>query len=1020
MIEFFVKRPVTTIMFVLFFVILGLVSYLEIPIEADPKIDFPIITIKVEYPGATPLEVETQVINEIEDAVSEISSIEKIQSDSYENFGYVYVQFFLGTDVNIKSIEVKDKVEGILNDLPDSIEKPIIEKYDPLMEPVMDLVLISDKYNSRDLYEYADKVLKAKISSMEGVAKVDIYGGKERQINIVADPALMRQNYITIYDIVEKVKATNSNVPSGLLEEKNTSTSVRFVGEFEDVDAIRDMMITSRDGVSLKIGNVADVEDGFKKVDTYARFNGKDVVGLSVKKVSDGNAVQISRDIRKKFPEFNKSLPDGMSLEIANDTTDVIIEETNDTINNIFIGILLTVIILFIFTGRAKITFIAAVVIPTSLISTMMLVSGSGFTINSMTLLAIATCLGTLIANAIVIVENVLKHLEKGDDPRQAAVSGTKEVAVAVLAATGTNLVVFTPIAMMGGIVGEFMRSFGLTVVYATIFSLINSFTLTPMLCGLLMRKEPGLGASTGKGFFRPVMWVVKGVDAVVEAMKRAYKEIFDATMKYPGRTILSMFILFWALRFIMPFIDNEFMPTYDQDEVNISVVMPQGSTVDKTLGVAEIIERRVEQIPEMESYLTNIGENGVENCNVKISLVPLSERKRSDNDIINELLPFMADIPDAEIDVTRSARWDADVSINVFGDDYDKLITYSERMKDILLGTGYFRAIVSSYKNPKKEIKFIPDQKKLTTYGVSNSQVGYMLRAAIYGDDSNTYKEKGEEYKINVELDEDYAETLQDISQIDVITKKGMIPITELGDIVYDKAVPQIKHRDRERVIRLDGTLGKGALGLVREVADVEFAKLGLPEGYGYKFVEMAEHQDESGQEIGKAFLLAVILTFMLLCAILDSMTRPISIIVSIATSFIGVFLMFFFFGISINIASMLAIIMLVGLVVNNSILLLDFTILKIEEGVELKEALWFGASEKFKAILMTSIAIILGVVPQLYMISPLKYSMAGVIIGGMTASIIFTFLYTPVIFYSTEKAVKFISKRRKKTNVG
>ncbi|MBF0252796.1 MAG: efflux RND transporter permease subunit [Candidatus Omnitrophica bacterium] len=1013
MIEFFVKRPITTVMFVLFFVILGIVAYFELPVEADPKIDFPIVTINIVYPGATPLEVETQVVNEIEDAVSEISSIKMIRSDSYENFGFVYIEFFLGTDVNIKSIEVKDKVEGILNNLPDNIEKPIIEKYDPLMEPVMELILSSSTHNSTELYEYADKKLKAKLSAIDGVAKIDIYGGSERQINVVPDPALMRQNYITIYDIVERIKSTNNNIPSGTLESKKVSTSVRFVGEFENVDSINESLITSRDGISLKIKDIAEARDSFKKVNSYARFNDKDAVGLSVKKVSDGNAVKISKQMKIKLPELNKLLPEGMTLEIASDTTDNIVEETDDTISNIFLGILLTVIILFVFTGRTKITFIAAIVIPTSVISTMALVSASGFTINSMTLLAIATCLGTLIANAIVIIENVLKHLEKGDDPVEAAISGTKEVAVAVLASTGTNLVVFTPIAMMGGIVGEFMRSFGFTVVYATIFSLINSFTLTPMLCAILMTKDSP-EKNIKKKRYNPFMWIVGGLDITVKAIKKEYKVIFNATLKHPVITILTIFILFWSLKFIMPYIDNDFYPSYDQDEINISAVMPQGSTVEKTLETAKYIEERVATIPEMKSYLTNIGDNGVENCNVKITLVPFEQRDRSDKEIINELLPFVAKIPDAEMSVTRTKRWEADVSINIYGIDYEQLIKNSDQMRRILLESGYFTTIISSYKKPKKEIKFIPNQEKLTEYGVTNAAVGYMLRTSIYGDDSNRFKENGEEYKINVELDDSYTQTLEDIGEIDIITRKGMIPITELGDLVYDKAVPQIKHRDRVRIIKLEGTLGKGALGEVRTMIDKKFADLDLPEGYGYNFVGMAEDQDESNAETGKAFLLAVILTFMLLCAILNSLSRPISIVISIATSFIGVFVMFFFSGISFNIASMLGIIMLVGLVVNNSILLLDYTMLKLDEGMELKEALWAGADEKFKAILMTSIAIILGVVPQFYMISPLKYSMAGVIIGGMTASILFTFLYTPVIFYLTERMVGSLKKRK------
>ena len=388
-------------------------------IEETPSIDFPIVTVKVIYPGATPLEVETLVVKKVEEAVAELSEIEKIRSESYDNFGFVFIEFLLSADINVKLIEVKDKIDAITNDLPDDIEKPVIEKYDPLVEPVMDLVLASDTLSIRDLYEYADKKLKDRFSSVEGVASVDLYGGRERQINIWLDPMLMAEKYITITDVITQVKAENRNIPGGLLEKNDNALSLRFLGEFDEVDDIRNLIMVSGDGNEFVLGEIATVEDSFKKIDSIARFNAGEVVGLSLKKVSDGNAVSIAKEIRKRLPEIMALLPDDVSLTIAADTTTFIVGETISTERNILLGILLTVLILLIFTGHFNLTFIASIVIPTSIVSTMFLMDAADFTINMVTLLAIATSLGTLIANAIVIIENVLVHLEKGDNAVQ-------------------------------------------------------------------------------------------------------------------------------------------------------------------------------------------------------------------------------------------------------------------------------------------------------------------------------------------------------------------------------------------------------------------------------------------------------------------------------------------------------------------------------------------------------------------------------------------------------------------------
>ncbi|MDD4202937.1 MAG: efflux RND transporter permease subunit, partial [Candidatus Omnitrophica bacterium] len=942
MIEFFVRRPITTIMFILVFVVLGMTSYSNLNVEENPQVDFPMITVSAVYPGATPLEVEIQVVNKIEDAVSELAGIKKIKSQSFDSLGYVFIEFNLEEDVNVKFIEVKDKVEAILNDLPKDMDKPIIEKYDPLMLPVAEIVLYSDTKDTRDIYEYVDKIFKDHITAINGVANVDIYGGKEKEINVKVDPILMKQHYITIDNVINTIARENKNIPGGSLEKSGDSLSLRVIGEFRDLDDIKNLLIISQDGERVKLNDIAEVIDGYKQVDTIARFNGREVVGLSVNKVSDGNAINIVKELKEKFPKIKAIMPKDISVEIASETTTFIVNETIDTQWSILFGILLTVIVLYFFTGNSKVTFIAAIVLPSSIVSTFFLMDMAGFTINTMTLIAIATSLGTLIANAIVIVENVLVHIKMGKDSDVAAIDGTKEVITAVLAATGTNLVVFTPIAFMGGIIGQFMKSFGLTVVFATIFSLIASLSLTPMLCGLLFHKNDNDNAGKKQKKENGISIFFHGIFKKIESFEdktiREYSNIFKFITHYKGITLIIIFLLLYSMKFILPYIGGEFYPPYDTDKIYIDIVMPQGSLIDRTDETVSEIEKELKNIPEIRSYLSNIGEDGVENAMITIDLISYTKRAKTDMQIIDELIPFLAGIAEAEINVRRGGGHGnkrGDISVDVYGIDYDKMIELSTQMKKVMKDTGMFRFVDSSYKYPKNEIQFLPDQEKTTEYGVNNAQAGFIVRSAVYGNDDNIYKEAGEEYDIEVEFTEQYREDIEDIKQIDVMTRRGLVPIYELGNIYVEKAFPTITHRDKKRAIRLEGYLGKNTANEGMAKLDELFKeKIKFENGYSYRYVESAEYSEDSSKELGTAFLLAIILTFMLLAAIMNSTLYPIAIVFSVATSFTGVFLFMFFFRCSVNIASMLSMVMLVGLVVNNSILMLEHTMDKMKEG--------------------------------------------------------------------------------------
>lgn len=999
MIETFVKRPATTLMFVLLFVLLGFVSFFNLNIEQQPQIDFPLVTVDLTYPGASPEQIETQAIKKVEDAISEISEIKKVNARAYENFGYVLIEFLLSADVNVKSIEVKDKVEAILNEFPDAMERPIIQKVDPFATSVVDLILSSKEHNTTELFEYADQEIKSYFSQVSGVGEVEIRGGQERQIVVDLFPDLMKKKFISISEVIGQMKTRNITVPAGNIDQRKESMSVRFEGEFFSIEEIENMRLTTSDGSQFLLKDIARVYDGSKDIEKMTRYDSVEAVAISVKKISGGNDVNISEGVRDLVPSLNEKLPEGMKVEVALDKAENILTQTYSTFQSILIGIALTIFVLLFFTGNLRVTLISSIVIPASIISAFFLMDMSNFSINFITLLAVATCLGTLIANAIVIIESVISHLNSGKGAQDAAVEGTKEVIVPVLAACGTNLVVFTPIAFMGGIVGQFMEQFGLTVIYATLFSLMASLSLTPMLCALLLKPKTQKQMEK-KGFS----------EHFVDFLLKEYKVIFNVLFRFPKISIIVVLTMFVGSFTVTPYIGNEFIPVYDRDRLEIKLTLPDGFNAFASLDKAKKVEAMLEDLPEVKSIVTFIGQDGEQNVSVIANLFPYAERERSDLDIISLLTPKLANMSDVEVQTVRGddgGNAQGDVSMNVYGDNYEQVIQSSQKIVKLMQETGYFRSLTSSYKTPKTELKFYPDISEFERYGVTGQEVASSIRAAVYGDDTNIFREDEEEYDITIRISDEYLNSIESLSDVFVITQRGLVPITALGEMTLERSIPTIYRRDRKRVIQLDGFLAKSTAGVVQGELSEKINQADLPEEVGFRYVGNAESQEESSREIGKAFLLAIILTYMILTAILNSFVHPFTIATSIVTSFSGVFLMLFFFESSINIASMLGFVMLVGLAVNNAILLLEgieAQIIKNPE-IDLKDAIWNGFEVRFRPILMTSIAIVLGATPQMFEHDLAKASMGMVIVGGVMASIVFTFILTPQVYWYFER---------------
>ena len=1004
MLKFFVKRPITTIMFVLFWVVLGFYSFNGMNIERTPSLDFPYVTASFVYPGAEPAEIESQILKKAEDAMSEVAGLKKITSSAYENGGYVMAEFNLGVNVNDKASEVKSKLDALSSEFPDDMKQPVVEKLNPLQQSVIDIAISGD--NVRDLYEYTNETLSNKITAIRGVANVNVFGGLQRAIRIEMSPDEMAARGVTVVDIVSALGNKNLNVPGGKIEAGTASSNVRFIGEFASVDEIRDLQIVTSEGQNFKLSDVANITDSARDIERGALYNGKDVIIASVIKASDGNAIKISNALRDVLPDLEKQMqtkfPDA-KMEIVADSSTTVSDETYDTIYGIVLGIIFTVIILLIFTQNWRSTVIAGVVIPASLVAGLFFVSISGFTINAMTLLAYSSALGTLVSNAIILIESALQEMRTGASPEDAAIVGTKKVAVSVLAGVGTNVVVFLPLAFMGGIVGQFMVQFGMTVVYLTLLSLLFSFTLTPMMIAKFLR----LNNAREK---------VKVAEVKREEKQTRLRRWYDYQFAHAGRVILiGVGVLFVAAQ-LMGFVGNEFQPSTDVNKITLTVRAPMGATYEKSLSVANEIDTVLHEFPEVESTVVKIGERGLQNISITTNLVDHTKRSASDKKLAQEMLRKMANITDAEIQIrageVASGGIASDMVLNIYGDDDATREQYAAELVRRINNIAEVQSAVLAQQKPNNEIRFVPNQEQMSAWGIKNSYAGSVLRTALYGNDSYKYKENGQEYPIVLEFARPFKTNFM-FNSVFVNSPRGMVALSELGEIQNVPSTPNISRLDKSRVTEIDINIGKSTIGPVQQKIESEIAKMEWRAGYSAKFAGMSEIQSESTGEIGMAFILASVLTFMLLAAILNSLTHPLTIATSIITSFIGVFILLFLSGASMNVGAMLAFVMLVGLVVNNNILVLEPTVKRVRGGEKPFNALWTELMAKRNMVLMTSIAIMAGMLPQLWSADKMKSGMAAVMIGGMLASLILTFTLTPALFFAMEKLRNNVRKK-------
>lgn len=1016
-----IKRPVLITVITIALVILGIQAYFKMPLNLMPDATIPVVTVQVIYPGAGPEEIESNITKKIEDEIVTVAGLDYVQSFVMENATQIVCFFKMEKDIDIANQEVKDKVDAIISSFPKEAETPVIMKYDINAEPVLFLSYTSS-LNPGQAYEYADKQIKERLARIQGVSQVELKGGQEREIQIILDRHKLDKYLISPLQLVEQLQTNNLVVPGGNVKRQGAEYSIKVDAEFKSLDDIRNLKITTPTG-ELKLGELASIQDTRKKAESLARFanlenknevDGSTAININIKKQSDANTVDVADRVKAEVKKINESLPEGQKLQLATDNSIFVKDSVDDTLSAIWQGILLTALLLYLFLHNFRSTIIVAVSMPITLIATLLLAKYSGFSLNMMSLMALSVSVGTLVTNSVVILENIDRYIGMGMSKKEAADKGTAEIAVAVIASTVTNVVVFVPIATMESMVGQFFKEFGLTVTFVMLFSILISFTITPMLSALLLKdlSKEKADAIKKKGFG---VWFDKGFDR----MSLGYRNILHSSIKTGGRRItmivISFVVLAISLVWIGPKLGGEFIPMVNQGDVEISVELPTYYSLDKTAETFTEIEKRVKVYPEVKTLITTIGNlktttgSNLGYLKVKIKEEAISQTAK----FVAELSGKLSDIPGANIKVAAinamgQGDGGAPIQFQVYGKDSKKLEVITRQVFDILKNTPGAINTDTDLRSGKPEVIIVPNRQKMSDYGVSSYQLALTVRSAIEGLTASKYKQDGEEYDIRIKLQDEDINDLDKVKNLLILTKYGNIKVADLAMVKYGSAPTLITRKNKYRMNSVTASASGRTTGEI--VADVNAAikdKIQLPEGYRIDVGGDAEMMEKSNKDFSQAFILAIVLTFLLIAGLLESFVQAVLIMFTVPLAFIGVLWSLLFAGESLNIFSMMAGVMLIGIVVNNAILIQDYANQLMDLGQDKMSAMLESCQVKLKAIIMATLASILGMLPLALGLgsgAELRQGMGivsigGLLVGGILAQFVIPALYVQFV---------------------
>ncbi len=1016
--------------------VVGAFSYTQLPVELMPDVDFPFVIVNTVYPGASAEAVETDVTETIEEAVNTISGVRHIQSRSREGFSNVVVEFELETDGAQAAQDVREKIATIRTDLPDEIEEPLIIQYDNDAFPILSLAITGSR-PPRDITQLIKDRIKPRLEVIPGVGNVEIVGGFEREILVSLNPARMESYGVSINDVQGAVAAANMELPGGRIDESSREYIVRVMGRLDRVVDFRNIIVKNVNGTPVYLSNIASVADTIAEQRSLSRFNGETSIGLNIVKQSGSNVVEMAERARQTITRLESELPPDIKINIVNDNSDFITDSIHEINFNIMIGTLLAVFVIFLFLLDFRPTIITGLSIPISIIATFTLLRALGFTINVMTLLGLSLSVGILIDDAIVVIENIYRHLSQGKSPFKAAFEGTKEIGLAVMATTFTIVVVFLPVAFMEGIVGRFFYQFGMTVAFAVLISLFVAFSLTPMLSSRFLKEAHGSPehapdlASRKRGAWGSILNVLNYWNKAFDAIVPRYKALLAYSLRVRWLVMIIAVLAFVAAIMLVPYVGAEFFPRTDEGKMVVTVQTPPGSTIDETATRMSRIEEVVKQMPEVTASLVTIGAGNspVTEGSILFLLTDASERQMSALQVIDSARILLRDVPGIKYSIgTEEHRGGGGkaIDLSIRGDDRDDLAQLAHRVQRVLAKQPGAVDVDNTLEEGKPEIQIEVNRNIADDLGLPLAVIPMTVRALIEGEVVTRYKEGDDEYDVRIKLGDRFRESLEQVGRILIESDKKipgkdmfLVPLDRVARLNKETSIGEFRRYDRQSEVRVNANVGAGAFaGTVTQEAMAELSQIPLPPGYKILAGGEEEIRQESNQNIYSALILAVIFIYLVLASQYESFWDPLSIMFSLPLSLVGAIFALWVTNSSLSIMSLIGIVMLMGLVTKNAILLIDFVKQQREKGVTRSDAILIAGPIRLRPILMTTFATVFGMLPLALGLGPgaeMRAPMARAAIGGMISSTLLTLVVVPVVYTLVEDFVGLF--RRKKT---
>ena len=1015
-----IGNPVFATMMMVALLVLGLFSYQRLNVDQFPDVSFPIVVVATAYPGASPETVEAEISRPVEQAVNTVGGIKTVTSRSYEGQSQVIAEFDLATDPAVAAQDVRDKIAALKVGFRDEVKEPFISRFRPDDQPIVSIGISSTTRGLGPLTTLADQVIVKRLETVRGVGQVTVVGGIQREIKIVLDPVRMRALGIGIDQVLGTLARENQELPAGSIETARSETLVKVRGLIEDPQAFGRLIVATRGGAPVRLEQFARVEDGLQEEDSAALVDGRRALSLDIVKVQGANTIAVADGVNEAVRAMKAELPPDVTLQVVRDSSVGIRASVNDVKRTLLEGAALTIAIVFLFLKSWRSTVITGLTLPIALMGTFLAMYAMGFTLNTMTLMALSLSVGLLIDDAIVVRENIVRHLAMGKSHFRAALDGTEEIGLAVMATTLTIVAVFVPVAFMGGIIGRFFLQFGITVAAAVLLSLFVSFTLDPMLSSIWVDPHPAPDERKTR-FQRAIGLVAGTVDRVMDGLQATYGRALAWALRKRKTALTLALASFLGSFALVPLIGSEFVPEADLGEAQVSIKTPVGSSLAYTLAKTRQAELALQEFKEVDRTYTTVNSGaavGKNTAQIYVHLVPRKQRKMSQAQLQQPIRERLMRIGGIEVAVGTPGGMGGGkpIQVSLLGPDIDELARLAEQVKAKLAAIRGVVDIDSSLEASKPTLAIDINRDLASDLGVGIAQVGHALRPLVAGTAASTWKAPdGENYDVLVRLPRDQRATEADLREITIASTRMsadgsplMVPLQQVARFTPILGASRIDRKDLRREVLIGANAAGRPAGDIGAELSKALETVELPPGYEFSMGGSSKDMQETMGYAGAALALAVIFIYLILASQFKSFLQPLAIMSALPLSLAGVFLALLVTGSTLNIFSIIGFIMLMGLVTKNAILLVDFANQAVAAGKSRLDALMEAGQVRLRPILMTTTAMIFGMLPMALGLGDggsQRSPMAHAVIGGLITSTLLTLIVVPVIYTYTEQ---------------